>query len=265
MRQHRHLNREAVAMNRYPTEPSGDTFKQSVRLHYLSLKHTIFYFLMIAVVKNMGNYFESLISNRFVTVFILLIAFAVMAYFFAASLIATNEAFLDKPKSIKAILTATWERILKIYSSIILYFAGIILTYYVVRLILIVIGKIVREPSALHGGLFIIGVALVFVFVAMFYFAMPLCTIKNTELKTAFYNSLLLTEKVKFNVLVSFVILGALFLLISPAMLHESFLAAYHLTVFFDFVALCVLGPVYVNMILLSINDAELELKLEEV
>lgn len=252
-------------MHRYLTEATTLTalLTQSIRSHYATLKHTIFYILCIAIIKNAAFYLADLTTNRFLSAVIFIVATLAAIYFFSAALLATHEVFCDQPKTAKDILFAIKERILKIYSSVILYVVGTVIVYYIIRLLLIVIGKIVHEPSAIHGGLLIIGWAIIFVYIAVFYFAMSLCVIKNITLKDAFHDSILQTERVKANVFLLYVILGAIVLLISPAMLHEYFLSTYYLTPLFDFIVLCVLGPIYINFMLLSMHDAQLQLGVE--
>ncbi|EKD92032.1 MAG: putative membrane spanning protein [uncultured bacterium] len=253
-------------MNRYPTNPvlMGNLFNRSVRLHYLTLKHTIFYIALIALIKNIVFYLAGLTANFFLDALIFIVGALFIIYFYAAALLATHEAFCDQPQSIKTILLKIKERIFTIYASFILYIVGTIAVYYFVKLILIAAGRLIHEPSAIHGGLLIIGWALIFVYIAIFYFSISLCIIKSTSLKEAFYDSMLQTERVKFNVFVLYAILGAIALLISPVMLHEDFLSTYHLATPFDFVVLCVLAPLYLNLTLLSIHDATLQLETEE-
>lgn len=254
-------------MNRYPTAETSVTqlFKQSFRLHYLTLKHTIFFILLMTIVKYIAAIFTLFVSNEIARTILFFFATLAGIYLFSAALLATHESFMDRSKSFTDILTVIKKNVVNIYSTLFIYIVGIICTWYVAKLLNFSIEKMLGSYfSAVHGFTFILSVTLILMFIAMFFFSYPLVVLEAKKIKNVFYESLILSDKNKFGIFVLLFLLLATDMLISPVSLQEYFLSRYHLGVLFDFVALCVMLPLFINLLLLTIHDAKLQLMIEE-
>ncbi|OGT41209.1 MAG: hypothetical protein A3F13_08220 [Gammaproteobacteria bacterium RIFCSPHIGHO2_12_FULL_40_19] len=251
-------------MNRYPDNELSfsDLLKRSIRLHYLTLKHTIFFILVITLIKYLSVLALALTpmpAHKAVYI----IAALIISYFFAAALVAAQRAFLDQSGSMLNALKTIWHRILPIYGTLLIYVIGTIILYYLIDSVTFAVDKLLHEPSSssLHGGSLILMTALMFMYIAMFYFAFPITIIDEKPVHKAFYDSTLMTEKNKFGVLILFLILCSTIVLLIPGAIHEYFLTLYHLDAVFDFIVLCVAGPIYINLLLLLINDSKKQMQ----
>ncbi len=238
--------------------------KQAVRLHYLTLKHTIPFILAITIIKYAAVLLASLFSSDYVRDVIYIIAGLGIAYFFAAALLTTHRAFIDKSTTVFDIVSDIAKRIKPIFITLLVYVAGVIAIYYFMQLVLIGVDRlIVDRTSALHGGMAIISAMFCILYAAMFYFSFAIAVIDEKPFHKAFYNSALLSEKEKFSVMVLFIIFFAVIILLTPATISEYLLSSYHLGALFDFVVLCVAVPLYINLLLLTINDAKQQVLVE--
>lgn len=250
-------------MNRYPeTELDLSVLlKRSIRLHYLTLKHTIFFILAMTVVKYLSILLLALFPGHLVHIAVYVVAVLLIVYFFAAALLAAQRAFTDQPLSTLDAVKSVWKRILPIYGTFLAYVIGAVVVYHLGNYLVIGVEKLLHESLDVSGITLIISTAFLLVFVAMFYFSFPLSIIDEKPIHQAFYDSVLLTEKNKFGILVLFLILGATLILLIPGAMHEYFLTLYHLDAVFDFVVLCVATPIYINLLLLLINDAKKQMQ----
>lgn len=251
-------------MNRYPDNELtfSALFKRSMRLHYLTLKHTIFFILGITLLK----YFSVLaiaITTGYAHQVIYIIAALIILYLFSAALLSAQRAFLDKPESALNAVKTIWRRVLPIYVTLLIYVVGMVILYYLIEYAALAVDKLLHEPqsSSLHGGSLILMTAVLFTYIAMLYFAFPLVIIDEKSVGKAFYDSAVLTEKNKAGVLLLILILCATLVLLTPGAVHEYFLSLYHLDAVFDFVVLCVATPIYINLLLLLINDSKQQLQ----
>jgi len=251
-------------MNRYPNNEMslGDIFNRSVRLHYLTLKHTILCIFFITIVKYISMILIQSVSTQY-QYLIYVIAATAIVYFFSAALFATHRAFIDESQSIRVTLKTIWHRAIQIYTTFAAYIIGIILVDYLSKLLVLGIDKIFHQAITSNGVTLIVTTILVMVYIATFYFAFPITVIDEKPAHKAFYISALLTEKTKFAVLISFMILSAVILLLTPGMINEYLLSTYHLDALFDFVVLCVAVPLYINLLLFIIHDAKQQVVLE--
>lgn len=251
-------------MNRYPDSvmPFSALLKRSVRLHYLTLKHAIYFILGITLIK-----YLSLLAIAFAPLYVRIVVYVVAAliisYLFAAALLSVQRAFLDKPQSALDAIKTIWRRILPIYGTLLIYIVGMVILYYLINAATLAVDKLLHEPhsSSLHGGSLIIMTALLLTYIAMLYFAYPLAIIEERSIGQAFYDSAILGEKNKAGVLLLILILCATMVLLVPGAVHEYFLMLYHLDAVFDFVVLCVAAPIYINLMLLLINDSKQQLR----
>lgn len=254
-------------MNRYPNTETNLTqlFKSSFRLHYLTLKQTIFFILLITVVKNIAMIFALYVSNGIAQSVVYFIAGLLMVYLFSAALLSTHESFMDRSKTFTDTLAEIKKNVVNIYVTFFAYIVGILCAYGVARLLALAIHHILRNYSfPLHGVTVILLATFVLMFLAMFLYSYPLAVIDSKKIQSAFYDSLVLSDKNKLGIFVLFFIIIAIDVLISPASLQEYFLSSYHLGVLYDFVVLSVMLPLFINLLLLLIHDAKLQLMAEE-
>ena len=253
-------------MNRYFDHEMGfsDLFKRSFRLHYLTLKHTIPCILFITIAKYISASLIGLFQNIFVQAVIYIAAIAVIAYFFAVALLETHRSFIDKPQSIRDAIKTVWKRITPIATTFVAYIIGGIIVFIFMQSLLFAAGKIFQPSSNLQLFLWIIKSIFLMVYIAVLYFSFPLTIIDETPVFKAFYNSAVLTEKQKWGVFVLFFIFSAIVLLLTPGTINEYFLSVYHLDILFDFVVLCVAIPLYINLLLLLMHNAKLQVVFDD-
>lgn len=253
-------------MNCYPTGELGlgQLLKRSLRMHYLSLKYSIFCILLITFVKYLGTTLPFLLNNPYIEWPLYLLSGVAILFLFSAALLATHRAFIDDPKPIGDAIRTIWARKLQIYAVLGAYFAGIVVLHYIVVAI-IAIEDHFFASIAIHGFTLMLLTAILLTFIAMFFFAPSFVVIEEgTFLKVA-RSSLILGEKNKFGTLVLFLFLFAMVLLLAPNSMHEYYLSTYHLDPLYDFVVLCVLLPLYINFTLFLINDSKQQVPVEEL
>lgn len=249
-------------MNYYPTEEMSfkKLFRRSIRLHYVTLKQVIPYLLVITFVKYMSILFETLFSDPVFQIINYIICTLVIVYFFAVSLFAAHLAFSDQPKSMTVVMKTIWHRMITIYITFFIYSVGIFAIYFFTTLIVENVTKLMHVQLSPSSAIFAADF-LCMVFIALFYFCFPIAIIDSKPVKKAFYEAVLLGEKNKFGILISICVLVFVHMLMMPQMLHEHLLSVYHLDALFDFVVLCVAIPLYINLILLLINDSKVIIK----
>jgi|GEM_PF-5827439 len=255
-------------MNRYPIAEASFTqlLKNSFRLHYLTLKHIIFFIFLITALKYTSYIFTLLVSNGIAQTIVNCIIVLLAVYIFSAALLSTHDAFMDRSKTLPDALLEIKKNATNIYATFFAYIVGIACTYAFAKLLgLAVYHLLDKYFSSLHGFTTILLATLMLMFIAMFFFSYPLAVIDSKKIQNAFYDSLVLSDKNKFGIFILFFIMIAINILISPASLQEYFLSTYHLGVLYDFVVLCVMLPLFINLLLLLINDAKLQLTADEV
>lgn len=252
-------------MTHYPAEvmSARKLLRYALRMHYLSLKHTIFFLLMLVIIKYIALFFIHLTDRVWLQSIIEIIAIPFFLYFFAAGLLATHYAYTDQSLRFNGgYLKIIWKRQWDIYKTFFIYAVGFFVVYGIMLLVVFLTNRIAHTTDASSNYIILlIGAVLLVMYGAMLYFSVPLIIIDKKPNGNVFYRSILLSEKNKFGVILSLSILGATLLLLMPGMLHEYFLSAYHLNAVFDFLVLCVAAPIYFNFLLFLINDSKLSLK----
>lgn len=246
-------------MYRYSNE--GMTFtgilNRAVRLHYLTLKYTILPILLITVVKYVALLCSEFFLNPVAQIVINLASTVLIFCLFVFALLATHLGFTEQSQSMMVTFKAIISRWLTIFATAIAYLAGGYLLYQLLYLLIFMINKHFSIHSPIHGATMIISAVFLIMYIAMFSFCVPLCVLDDTTVWKSFRDSIILTEKNRYGVLMLFLLLGAIFLLVSPASIHEYLLSTYHLSVLFDFVVFCVVVPLLINLLLLLINDSK--------
>lgn|SRR3990167_3815248 len=252
-------------MTHYPAEENSarKLLRLSVKLHYVTLKYTISFFLAMVILKYIALFSLSFSIHYWLQILVEIITGFIIFYFFAAGLHSAHYALMDKPvESMMANLKIIWEKKKIIYQTLVIYLLSVIAIFWLGKLIIVIVNRIAHnttgEPTT--AGI-MIGAVLLIICAAMFYFSVPLAIIDKKPNHNFFYQSMLLSEKNKFGILLSYSILGATLLLLAPGMPHEYFLHVYHLDIVFDFIVLSVAGPIYFNLLLLLINDSKLLVK----
>lgn len=238
--------------------------KRALRLHYVTLKHTIPFIICITVIKYLAVMLTSLIGNNVISDFLYVVTAFILAYFFSMALLAAHRAFIDKPlATMEAVRTIT-RRLFPIFATFVCYVLGAMIVYTVADLAMRGVDHLVGDrTSTAYMTTVLIAFALMMVFVGMFYFSYPLTVISEKGWRKAFFDSAILSERVKFNVLILIMILAAAVLLLTPGSIGEYILSSYHLELVFDFVVLCVLMPLYINLMLLTIHAGKQQAGIE--
>lgn len=250
-------------MNRYPTEvvATRKLLRRAVRLHYLTLKHTIFFLLLITATKYAAVLLIDLVPNLYLDIVIEIIAAVFVVFFFSAALLSTHRSFIDKPfQSNKESLKIIWQEKQKIYATFFIYAIGVVAAYYVAQCIVLLGDKLLHATSPMeHPYVLMIGFVVFAMYVLMFYFSFPLSIIEKKSIPILFRDSVLLGEKNKFGVVFLCCMFAAVILLLTPGMIHEYLLSTYHLDALFDFIVLCVAAPIYFNFLLFMMSDAKVQ------
>lgn len=248
-------------MNRYPNEviSLSRMFGKSVRLHYLTLKHSILFIFLITVIKFIAALGIDFTTNSYLEWLIAIIATFLIVYCFSAALYGTQAAFKDAPEPLMQSVRSVWQHKYRIYSTFWIYVLGAVVLYYVLNLLMFGIEHFFGHLTTIHTTGLIITAALLIVYVSMLYFSYPLTIIDGASLSKSFQDSAELTDKNKFSVLASLVLLFVVALLVTPGMMYEYLLSIYHLNIVFDFIVFSVGIPLYINLLLLVIHDAKLQ------
>src|SRR3990167_827195 len=209
-------------MNCYPTGELGlgQLLKRSLRMHYLSLKYSIFCILLITFVKYLATSLPLIVSNPYVEWSLYLVSGLAISFLFSAALLATHRAFIDDPKPIGNAIRTIWARKLPIYAVLAAYFAGIFLLHYVVVAVIAIEDHFLAS-IAIHGFTLMMLTAIMLTFIAMFFFAPSFVVIEEGTFSKVARSSLILGEKNKFGILVLFIFLFAIVLLLAPNSMHE--------------------------------------------
>lgn len=253
-------------MNRYPKEEIGfkELVKRSLSLHYLTLKQVIVCVLVITIVKYFSMMLSVLYPEPMPLLINMIVSLIFYVYFFAAALLAAHRIFIDQPISISVALATVWRRGIRIFTTFFVYVFGLILVFYFAKLTGEGVLKLLHiNPSLPNQGVIFYMAILCLLFLALFYFAFPITVINDKPVQQAFYDSVVLSEKNKFGILMSICILFIAYVLMTPKMVHAYLLAAYHLDVVFDFIVLCVAIPLYINAVLLLINDSKRQVRMD--
>jgi hypothetical protein len=251
-------------MNRYPAEvlSLGQMVKHAFRLHYLTLKNTIFFILLLVMVKYFSAVFSLFFTNPIIDGALSIVTLLFGIFLFSAAMYSTHASFMDHKNSFSGAFYATKQNALSIYAAFFAYVGIILLGYLIAKLFGMIIFKLVSDfRSPVHGLRVILSATIVLMTVGMFFFVYPLAVIDPKKITKTLYNSLVLSDKSKIGIFTLLFIIIAIHLLISPASLQEFFFSTYHLGVVYDFVVLSVMVPLFINLLLLIINDAKLQLK----
>lgn len=252
-------------MNRYPEGELGfyDIVKWSFRLHYLTLKYSISCILLITIAKYASLFVMAFFQNYYAVLAVKCVFALPIVFLFSAALLATDRAFTNNPQSIGAAILTVWHRVVPIYLTFIVYTVGAPLVYYICHMAILLLDKMFEAHAAsmtMHGSSIIIMSSLVLVFIGMFFFSYPLAVIDEKSFLKAFRDSAILTEKNKLGIFFLMALLLAISILLKPGTMHEYFLSLYHLDVLYDFVVLCVMVPLFINVLLFLIHDSKQQL-----
>jgi len=253
----------------YPTVRTtfSQMFYRAVRWHYLTLKNIFPYVILFVIAKNL--YFSVLALDLAVTLdfIVYLVGTLLLTFLFSAALLMTDQAFKGQPLSLGVGLVVALRRLPQIYIVLFLYIIGIFITKYFAKFLMIAVGKLIDDPSAVHGAMLFLTLAFVAAFIAMFSFAIPLSVIEKKTIVRSFYESMFVSDKNKYGLFVLFFIGFWTSALLSPViLLHKiAFVANYHLGALVDFLVICLVGPFILNLLLLIINDGKVQLALEDM
>ena len=251
-------------MNCYPSQAMSltDLLKRTIRLHYIGLRYSIFSVAFITVIKYLAIVFLTLYVNVYAQATTYLLSILCMVYFFALALWLTHQAFLDRPTPVSDGIKTITQHLFKIYITFLFYAVGAVAVFYAADLLGDLLHRLLQNYLPTGSVSLIITAALLLIYVAMFVFSMPLTIIDNKPFQKAFYESIFLTEKNRMGIFILYLIMFSVILLLTPGTLHEYFLSMYHLNVIFDFIVLSVGMPLFINLLLLMINNGKVQVVL---
>src|SRR3990167_515408 len=153
-------------MNRYPIDEQSflSLLRKSLRLHYLTLKHTIAFIICITVVKYFAVWIEDLSSSLIFQYTIDFIAACGIAYFFAAALLATHYAFVDQPDTTKNIMNKINVRVKPILITFIIYILGGVLVVLFGKSLGLAVEKFFPTSENAAGFILLVRIILLFTF-----------------------------------------------------------------------------------------------------
>lgn len=259
----------ASGMMKYPSNELmiSQTLWKALRLHYVTLKHVVVYALLIALTKSLTVFLIGLYpGNEIFLNCVTVVFWLLIAAFVSFSLYVTHQTFIDKPVSFLNGFRATLLRFPKFYFTVLLLIVGAIVIFYFGEFLMLVLAKLLNESSPFHKATVLVISAMILAYVAIFSFLLPLTIMEEKKpLLKLISESVLLSEKNKFGVMILFMLLLSTILLLLPGTLHEEFFKKYHVDILFDFVVLAVMLPIILNFLLLIINDSKRQLAEEAV
>ena len=239
----------------------------ALRQHYATLKAIFVYLIAFTALK--GFYFSALdLSISPYAKIAIHVAVAIIALFLiAAGLLVADRAFKGEPLSFKASFLAALQRLPRAFAFLVLYIAGAYLARYFGWLLLYSIGKLINEQSAVHSAMLLISLIFLAVFMAIFCLMVPLSIVEEKVSVRMVYESIIISGKQKFGILVLFLIVFFSGMFLSPVLFFHKldFVKNYGLGSLVDFIILSIVAPFFINVLLLIINDGKIQMSQEGI
>lgn len=252
-------------MNQYPLESTslGRLFLRSVGLHFSTFKHAFLFIILMSFTKSAGYFISNAVSNPVGSWFLVILFLLIFVYFAACTIFSTHLSISGEKQTIKEVVMATVGRYPKIVICCALYIGMALLANFLSNFMIDVLARFFSHSEKnLHLFAFVIGAAITFMFVAMFSYVFPLCSMSDKSIRSIFYDSLILTAENRLGVILLFALSFVLFVLVSPTLLLDYYLAKYHISFLFDLLVFVIIFPIITNYILLLINDSKCKVQL---
>jgi len=244
----------------YPREEISllKMFKLSFRFHLNTLRYALFPILFLAFCSLFFRQADNFIANATAILALKYLSIVIFFFFFSAALYNAHQFILNTPCEIKEGLKKTVRFFPKALAVLLLYLVGIKAITFGMHFFKQ--GVLYLDPSAgntIIGLLVIIKVTMILLFIFMFAFSYPLVAIDQTSISKSFYNSILLSEKNKFGVLILFFIIALITSFLNNPGKIATFFQTYHLMPVYDLFILFIFIPCLINLLLLMINDSK--------
>ncbi|MDP1573846.1 MAG: hypothetical protein Q8L78_02770 [Coxiellaceae bacterium] len=238
-------------------------FRLSLQHHFKTFCYSLVCIILLFFSVTLSN--KLTISNPYIYLVAKYLFIAVWLFFFSAALLATHFAFSAAGEGYGAAFKKTCARLPAIAGTIIMYLAGIIIILYATHYMRVGILHVdVNASQTIKGLLVILELVVLAVFVCMFFFSYPLCVINEKSLKKSFLDSAYLSEKNKMGIFLLLFIITLPYSLLIKKGLDFHFIAQYHLSFLYVFVVLSFFVPLFINLLLLLINDSKNQLTAED-
>ena len=236
-------------------------FMRSLKSHLLTLKNSFIYLVLFVALKQLYFFAIAMPLGTASLVMLNILCALLTLFFFSAALLAIDHAFKGQPISFGRAFVIALNRTPKVYLATILFLLGSYITFYFGRFLIIAVGKLIQDQSAVHSAMLLVSLIMVAVFVAMFCLALPLSAIEKKPLWPTFFESLYLSDKLKFGIFMLFFIGYWLSIFMSPVLFfHASaFVKQYDLGWAVDLLLIFIVGPIFLNLLLLLINDGKIQ------
>ena len=180
-------------------------------------------------------------------------------FFFSVALLAAHLAFKGvENQGYKSAFKKICKRVLNIAGTIIVYAVGILIILYATHYMRIGILHVdVNASQTIKGLLIMLELVFLGVFLCMFFFSYPVSVIHEKSIPKSFLYAALLSEKNKIGIFLLLFIITLPYSLMRNHGMDFQFVAQHHLSFVYDFVVLSFFVPVFINLLLLFINDSK--------
>jgi len=237
-----------------------EIMRGSTRKHYAVLKRIIPLIILLVVVKDLYIYLGGMPQTLWLKLPIEIVMGVLMLALWAMILVAANDVLHNTPRSLKGLYDLVMPRLPKVILCILFYIAALVLVWGVTVGII----HLTMRHETHHTGW--VGILIVFVlgfiylcFIMQVFLAHVLFALGAIPFWKTVRESVLLAQQNWKHLLALYGGLFAILVLGSPDTLHGHLLAHYYLTAPFDLVMFSILLPLYVNMILYTIDSLRAE------
>lgn len=236
--------------------------KLSFLQHWATLKYAFICIIFMTLIKYAGIVAQHVFLNHDAVVAVDAVFFLLMGFFFSTAIFAAHRSF-TATLPVNDALKAIWRQLPRIIGTLCAYILGIFILYYAMHYLVIAIHHFDHHKDPMAQNIArVLGFVIIMVFVCMFFFSYPLSVIDEKSIQDNFYNSAMLSEKNKMGIFILFFIISTTFSVLLASVRIE-WLAIYHLNIIYDFLALCIFLPFFINFLLLLINDSKQQILTE--
>jgi len=249
-------------VNAYPTEPKSiiQLIGYSFANYSKVLKAIIPLILLATLVKDLYIYWGGMPRIQILQTILIVIMIILEIYFWLTALYSADLTLKGQPTSLKMACRTIYYKWSSVYAGVFLFILGwcaVFFVGYLVSAIFISIFSNMLLARAL-SYLILIGIPLTIGSVLCF-FAIPILTINNVKLLSAFRESFqLVGYQYWLHTFVAYAAIIVTSMIVLPVTRHGHWLQVHYLSFVFDVAVFILLAPLIINFILLLLNDLRL-------
>lgn len=258
-------------MNTYPKREITfrKMFQLSFRQHFSTMYYGFFCIALLFLIAFMHAHFlQNVHDHSFAPVTILgfkVIYVLFFIFFFSVALLNTHQAFSGQGYHYTDAFRKICLRMPRLLLILGIYIGGMCLLIYLLRGLHTAIFYLDKQAdSAVEFVVDFFSLIVFLLFICIFFFSFPLAVIKHDSLSTTFKESMLLSEKNKTGIILLLFFITMTYSLLLSQGQDISFVARHQLGYLYDFLVLCVMVPLCMNFLLLLINDAKQQIKIDQ-